>query len=447
MDNELLLQKQLQRERQRREEAEKLLEIKSLELYETNRQLQLTLDEKSLDIQRMNKELSSSLQYTSDELVENIGMLNEYKKAIDASTIVSMADINGDIIYVNDAFVTISGYSREELIGSPHSIIRHPDSSPEVFKEMWATLLAKKPWHGSLKNLSKNKEVYYVDTTINPVLSSKGKIKKFIAMRQDITELIHLNETLENRIFDELKKNAEKSEYLLRQSRLAQMGEMISMIAHQWRQPLTSISSISATLSLDILLDAYNKEFFQERIESIAAITQHLSSTIDDFRNFYKSNKKATTTTIQDIVEGCLKIIGKTLEGKSICIEHLNLETPIKITTYENELKQVIINILKNAEDVFSEKNQQDAKIWISCENRGDHAVLGIEDNAGGIPEDILPKIFDPYFSTKHEKDGTGLGLYMSKTIIEEHCKGKISVHNTDRGAKFIIILPSSLEV
>lgn len=237
------------------------------------------------------------------------------------------------------------------------------------------------------------------------------------------------------------RKNKEQTSYMLHQSRMAQMGEMISMIAHQWRQPLASISAISGTLLVDIAVDEYDSKFFEERLESISDLSDHLSSTIDDFRHFFTKNKKSEKATLKEIIDGTLQII-------RIAVESNNIELIIKynkdkrIETYVNEVKQVLLNILKNAEDALLEQEVQDAKIYINSYVEDDNAYICVEDNAGGIPEKFLVKIFDPYFSTKHSHDGTGLGLYMSKTIIEEHCKGKLDVQNSTKGAKFIITLP-----
>jgi len=270
----------------------------------------------------------------------------------------------------------------------------------------------------------------------NKSLEEKVKIKT--------EELLKLNKSLESRINAAVKEIDEQSAVLIKQARLAQMGELISMIAHQWRQPLSSISAIAGTLKIDVMMDEYNKDFFEERLESIDDLSQHLSSTINDFRNFFKINKETDETTMQEIADGGLQIIYPTLESNSIEVLKQPNETSTRIKTYSNEVKQVVLNILKNAEDILTDYKHPDAKIWVKCYEEGAYTCLSIEDNAGGIPEEVMPKIFDPYFSTKEAKNGTGLGLYMSKTIIEDHCKGKLDVTNSEYGAKFTIKLPIS---
>ena len=228
---------------------------------------------------------------------------------------------------------------------------------------------------------------------------------------------------------------------MLQQSRLAQMGEMISMIAHQWRQPLASISAISGTLTLDIMMNNYESKFFRERLEAISELSQHLSATIDDFRTFFKDDKKEEVSEVKNIIDESIAIIGQTLKNKNIDLI-INYENSPKIKSHLNEIKQVLLNLMKNSEDILLEKKVEEAKIWINVHIEDSEVCINIEDNAGGIPEDIIDKVFDPYFSTKKEKDGTGLGLYMSRTIIQEHCKGKLLLKNTSNGASFTIVLP-----
>jgi len=231
-----------------------------------------------------------------------------------------------------------------------------------------------------------------------------------------------------------------KEKQLLQQSKLAQMGEMISMIAHQWRQPLSAISSTVNSMILKSAMGEYDESYFRKKLGNISEYTQHLSNTIDDFRNFFKQNKEKKSVTIEELVEDSLKIIENSLNSFDIkVIKQYNLNR--NIDTYPNELRQVILNLLKNSEDIFKESNMVNKTITIKTYLEDKDHILKISDNAGGIPEDIIEKIFDPYFSTKIEKDGTGLGLYMSKVIVEDHCGGQIVVSNENGGASFKVII------
>ena len=243
-------------------------------------------------------------------------------------------------------------------------------------------------------------------------------------------------EILKRKVKEEMEKNKIKDEQLMQQSRLAQMGEMISMIAHQWRQPLSAISATVSALQMKTRLGKLNDETVYELSGKILNYVQHLSSTIDDFRNFFKPNKKKQEVTYKELVEGVMNIIEVALINKNIKLIK-EFDSKIVFTTYANEVKQVILNLVKNAEDALIERDIKDPFIKIVAKGR----KLVIEDNAGGIDKDIIDRIFNPYFSTKTKKDGTGLGLYMSKTIIEEHCGGRLSVENGKQGARFIIEL------
>jgi signal transduction histidine kinase len=217
------------------------------------------------------------------------------------------------------------------------------------------------------------------------------------------------------------------------------MGEMISMIAHQWRQPLSAISSASNLIGLKAKLGKLNKDSVIELTTRITDYTKHLSDTIDDFREFFKPDRKMVKTNFQDIVKSVLNIVNDSIQSRNIEIR-TKLECNEDFLTYPNELKQVILNFIKNAEDILIQNHIKEPFICIKSFKDGEYLVIEVSDNGGGVPKEILNKIFEPYFTTK-DKNGTGLGLYMSKTIIEEHFGGKLSVYNDDFGAVFKISL------
>ncbi|QOY53815.1 PAS domain-containing protein [Candidatus Sulfurimonas marisnigri] len=238
-----------------------------------------------------------------------------------------------------------------------------------------------------------------------------------------------------------------KDDLILVQSRNAAMGEMISMIAHQWRQPISTISMLSNSILADIDLDSLNVIELKEIANKINTSTQELSKTIDDFRDFFKPDKIKQRTKINTVIQSALSVIGKSLESNNITLKMKKPKEDKEINIYPRELMQVFINIINNAKDILVEKKTIDASIVIRCEQSNDEsAIITVSDNGGGIHEDIIDKIFDPYFSTKNEKNGTGLGLYMSKMIIEKHLLGKLSVYNKDDGACFKIELPYDIQ-
>ena len=255
-------------------------------------------------------------------------------------------------------------------------------------------------------------------------------------VNQNQKDIENLNSNLIQKVENEVDKNRKKDQQIIQQSRLAQMGEMISMIAHQWRQPLAAISSTSSGINLKAKLNKLDKDTAIKLSNKISEYSQHLSGTIDDFREFFKSNKEKRNTTYNELIQSVLNIIEVSIKNKNINLI-TNLNCKDTLITYPNEIKQVILNLIKNAEDIVLEKEIENPTIIIDTSD----CILTISDNGGGIPTDIMNKIFDPYFSTKLEKNGTGLGLYMSKTIIEEHCGGSLTVSNNDDGAIFKIIL------
>jgi len=264
------------------------------------------------------------------------------------------------------------------------------------------------------------------------------KIRKIVELG---VQLKTFNTALEDRVHKEVGKNIEKDIQLMHQARLAQMGEMVSMIAHQWRQPLHIISTAATDMDLKIQFGTIDDETCKKNIETINTLTQHLSATIDDFREFFNVTKEMEETSMDQVVSVTLKIVKEYVENKKIKI-NAELQGSEKFYSYPNELKQVLLNLLKNAEDALLEKGVKDARINIRTfsDEKGHH--LEVCDNAGGVDESLMPKIFTAYFTTKAPDKGTGLGLYMSKKIIEEHCLGTLDVTNRDSGACFLVTLP-----
>ena len=263
-------------------------------------------------------------------------------------------------------------------------------------------------------------------------------------LNNSMNNLEDLNKNLEKKVEEEVQKNRLQEKHMHEQSRMAQMGEMISMIAHQWRQPLSAISSASMNLQIKLELEKFDlesrdgikeaKDYFLSKLKDINAYVSNLTTTIDDFRNFYKPNKKTSIVNLNDIIDKSLNIIKASLIDLNIeLIKEYDSDSYIEI--YDNEIMQVVLNLLKNSKDVLHERDIKDPFIKITTMDR----IILICDNGGGVPEDIIANIFNPYFSTKSEKNGTGLGLYMSKTIVEEHHKGVLSVENTEDGACFKI--------
>lgn len=219
------------------------------------------------------------------------------------------------------------------------------------------------------------------------------------------------------------------------------IDEIFNMIAHQWRQPLSAISSSASTLEFKMLIGDYDKENFQTIIKDILAYSQHMSLTINEFRYFFKDSKMANETSFESIIDECIDIINIGLRDTNIKIQIQN-DYKETINIYENEFKQVVLNLLRNAQEAILQNGVLDGRIVIRTYKDNSDAVFEVLDNGGGIKEEILEKVFDPYFSTKDKKNSTGLGLYMSRVIVQKHLKGTLGCFNSENGAVFRIILP-----
>jgi signal transduction histidine kinase len=228
---------------------------------------------------------------------------------------------------------------------------------------------------------------------------------------------------------------------MLHQSRKAQMGEMISVIAHQWRQPLGVISSVTGQVEMNIELDLLEKEQLKKSMHKINTTVEHLSSTMNQFTSFFNPNKKAQWTSFSSIVEHSMNIIGSSLKNKGINIE-VKISKEEHIISFEDELIQVLMDMLKNSADFFTQNSIENPSIILEQYINEEFVCLSITDNAGGIKDEVLENLFDPYFSTKKNETGSGLGLHMSKMIVQDHCNGKIEVEQREGGARFIICLP-----
>jgi len=358
-------------------------------------------------------------------------LLEQYKEAIENSNIVSKTDIHGIITFVNDEFCTISGYSREELIGKTHNIVKHPDIPISNFQKLWKTIKKKKTYKATVRNRAKNGSDFYLNTTITPILDEKGEIEEFIAIRYNVTKEIELKIALDK-----------KQELLFMQSRFASLGQMIANIAHQWRQPL---SELNLTLfSLKKASEKSEKEDVVKYYNESKKLIKDMSRTIEDFSNFFNPNKKTVSFYLTDAIYDAIEILKNDIKKNKI---NLSIQSEdVLVDGISNELTQVIINIILNAKDAFlikAIKNRQiDISISKSYIGTKVFAFIIIKDNAEGIQEENLERIFEPYFTTKHSSIGTGIGLFISSLIIQKSLQGSIEAININNGAKFTITIP-----
>ncbi|HOI82870.1 MAG TPA: cache domain-containing protein [Campylobacterales bacterium] len=259
-------------------------------------------------------------------------------------------------------------------------------------------------------------------------------------LEQRNAELEELNATLEIKIAKEVKKSEEKQFLLIKQSRLAAMGEMIGNIAHQWRQPLNALGIIVQDFKIAQQYGELNEKYIDESVDKAKSLIKHMSKTIDDFRNFFSPNKQKEEFSISDKIDTAVKFILPSLSSNGIDIS-LDIQEDRVYLGYPNEFMQVVLNIISNAKDAIVGHKIQQGMISIKVSSIGEKSLIEISDNGGGIDKEIIDKVFDPYFTTKNKTQGTGIGLYMSKVIVEDNMGGEIIIESVDECTKVRIIL------
>lgn len=339
-----------------------------------------------------------------------------------------ITDLEGVIEYSNPACKLISGYSDKELIGNKMNIFSSGIHDKAFYQELWDTVKTKKEiWTGTLIDRMKNGELRDCYSTIFPLFDTQGKVVKFVSIKQDMTEI------------------NQKEKLFMIQTRQAQMGEMISMIAHQWRQPLAIISAIVGMIRVEEALRGEENHMLCDQLKKIEEQSIHLSQTITDFKDFFRPDKDKEETSFSRILANAANLVDHSIKSHDVTFVQTVHKDPV-IQTYANEVLQVVLTLIKNSIDAFEENKIKTAKISIEIDQIENYAMLSIQDNAGGISPELMEKIFLPYFTTKKQSNGTGLGLYMSKMIIEEHCHGKIEVFSDNAMAIFKILLPLEAE-
>lgn len=335
-------------------------------------------------------------------------------------------------IYFSPRWKTMLGYSDEELPNALEtwSSLVHPDD----LKEAEAAIEASISTGVAYENIHRlrHKEGHYIWNLDRGQVLFDGLNKpiRMVGFHTDITQ--------RQRMLEEIRNT---QELMIAQSRHAAMGEMIGMIAHQWRQPLSTIAMSINNILLDIELDELSPDQFKKAGEDVLSLVNDLSQTIGLFCNFFRPNQEKESTRIIDIIKEAETMIGASLENHAIVLDITN-ESESIINLYSRELLQVFMSILNNAKEALVTNQREKGIIGIHIFDSNGYVTTRLCNNGGNIPADVISHIFDPYFSTKDEKSGTGLGLYISKTIVEKHLNGIIDVENKENGVCFIIKLP-----
>ena len=407
------------------------------------------LHKKTQSIQNYTKDI----EYQLSELQRQKLYLEKSQRI--ASIGVWELDVVNNTLYWSDEIYRIFDLDRTMFEPSYENLLSaiHPDDRDILNKEYTSSISEKRDYYCDHRIIRKDGTLSYVEERGEHTFDENGEVLKTVGVILDVSTrkelemmLVSVNKDLDKRVKEEIEKNRLQAQHIQEQSRLAQMGEMISMIAHQWRQPLGAISSTAVNLKLKLQLEAFDlnskegiieaSEYFLKRLDNINDFVKNLTVTIDDFRDFYKPNKQSVSIKLEDVISKALNVIEASLLSNNIeIIKEYSSDDYIDL--YDSEMMQVILNLFKNSQDNFREKKTKRPYIKIIIEDK----TISICDNGGGIKENIIEKIFDPYFSTKSAKNGTGLGLYMSQTIVHEHHGGILSVFNTEDGVCFKIDL------
>ena len=331
-----------------------------------------------------------------------------------------VTDEKVNIINVNRAFENDTGYKLDEIFGKNPRILKSGIQDVDFYKKMWEKLNKEGYWEGELVNKNKQGNRYIERIKINAVYDENKKLTNYIALFSDITLQKEQEKLLK-----------EKEELLFQQSKLSAMGEMIGNIAHQWRQPLSVISSSISAIKLSVGTNIYTNEELINFMDTVLNSTKYLSETIDDFRNFYKKDLEKEEFAIKNAIDMSFNLVKTELVKHGIKTIFIN-DTDFNIMGVKNQFLQVLMNILSNSKDAFIDKNIDDKTIFINLYEENDKKCIEIYDNAGGIKDDVIEHVFEPYFTTKHKSIGTGIGLYMSQEIIAKHLEGQITVTNKE---------------
>ncbi|MDC7243058.1 MAG: PAS domain S-box protein [Sphaerochaetaceae bacterium] len=389
-------------------------------------------------IHKQIREKNKEIEFHKKQLESKTRLKHAYIVYQNTQDGIVITDSEANIIDVNNAFIKTTGYSLSEVKGLNPRILKSGVISSNIYNDMWNSIKNRGYWNGELVNKNKDGEFYNELLTINSVRDESGNIKNYIGVFTNISKQK-----------EQEKKLKEQEHLLFQQSKMASMGEMLENIAHQWRQPLSVISMSASGVILKHQYKMLDDEYLNKSLEGIIQNTKHLSKTIDDFRNFFKPNKEKNIVYISDVIERTLNIVSSKFKNREIKV--IKDIADISLNIFDNELVQVVMNILKNSQDALESLEPENRYIFIVAKKEEDNTIsLSLKDSAGGIKDEVIDKIFEPYFTTKHQSQGTGIGLYMSEEIITKHMHGKLNVHNeeysyegkTFKGAVFTINIP-----
>lgn len=374
--------------------------------------------------------------------------LEDTHKLTKGGHIVLLRWANDDALTLTFASASIKrfGYTPDDVLQSAitYGDILHPEDKQNVRQSLYEAIdLGKDALSLSYRILTKSGEARWVFSHAIFLRDDFGKVTDLYGYIYDITAIKASEQELSRRVKEEVDKNREKEKILIQQSKLAAMGEMLGAIAHQWRQPLNHISLLLHFVRDMFLANKLDANSMRQYTDEAKAQIEYMSQTIDDFRNFYQPSKDKVHFELKTALEGAAQIVKHQFSHHNISL-HVKGDV-CEILGYENEFKQVVLNILSNAKDAIllkSQKEEMRGEVILTCKAEENGITVTICNNGGKISNEVMERMFEPYFTTKFETQGTGIGLYMCKTIIETNMQGRIKAHNTEDGACFILQFP-----
>ncbi|WP_420264176.1 ATP-binding protein [Candidatus Magnetominusculus dajiuhuensis] len=364
------------------------------------------------------------------------------------------------VLWANDAVIRAHKVQHNQIIGMHcHKLTHHLDVSCEPPDDPCPITVCKATGQAAVvhhTHIMDDGSSAFLEISVYPILNMDGVAERFVHVSKDITERVrqeekirNLNIILEQKVKEEVSLREQERQLLFQQSKMAAVGEMIAAIAHQWRQPLNAISIISQEIRDAYECGEMTNEYMKEMVDVIIKQISFMSKTINDFRNFLNPSKDVTTFSIKESIEEILSMFKDILSKSNIAVtlEEDSLSEKCAVMGYPNEFKHVVLNIINNSRDAISSMWEKDlldkeigGKIIIRLSGYEGKVLVSVIDNGGGVPDEFIDKIFNSHFTTKSAEKGTGIGLYISKTIIEG-MGGTLTVRNTDGGAEFTISL------
>lgn len=365
-----------------------------------------------------------------------------YHDAIVNSTLYMKFSTNLDAIYINERFSQLL-FSKSAVDFQPIALkefVKNPTLS--LFRDLQKLSLQNPPVNYIFLFERFDGTACYVSATVSGIFDADGKLMEMVFIGQDITQLQANEDTLKEQLEQQSQINLEQQQLMFNQAKMAAMGEMIGNIAHQWRQPLNALGLMIQGLEDANLHGALSALYLEDMTQKSMDKITFMSHTIDDFRNFFQPDKKKESFDVVVAIKKTIDIIGTTLENNDIRLIYEGFdENKYFVEGYRNEFQQVALNLLNNAKDALLANAYAEKSIRIFISLVDDSLYIHFEDNGGGIHESIIERIFEPYYTTKTDGQGTGIGLYMSKMIIEQNMGGQLDVSNHAYGACFTIKL------